>query len=274
MTDVQTPSSSPGAPSPIASLPNLRDLGGWQTADGRSVKTGLLYRTADFRLLTDDDATRFGALGIRTLYDLRSAAEQSALPDPDFPSVTHVVLDVLADASTAIPANLGAVLTDPQAIAQIDETLGGPKAAEMIAGTYREIVSLPSARTAYRQFFAGLADPDRTPAAFHCTTGKDRTGWAAAMLLTILGVPREDVFADYLLTNERLVPALKPLFDEFAAAGGDPDLLLPILGVREEYLATAFDEVDTRWGSIDGYFTEALGVDAAAREALRATYLA
>ncbi|MBY4573024.1 hypothetical protein ACN94_05370 [Gordonia paraffinivorans] len=113
MTDTAASIVEPGAPSPIASLPNLRDLGGWAGADGARVRSGLLYRTADFRELTDDDAAKFAGLGVKTVYDLRSAAERSELPDPTFPGVTVVALDVLADAATAIPANLGAALSNP-----------------------------------------------------------------------------------------------------------------------------------------------------------------
>ncbi|MBB4137878.1 tyrosine-protein phosphatase [Gordonia humi] len=267
MTDVQN------AAAPIASLPNLRDLGGRRAADGATVKSGLLFRTADFRGLTDDDAAKFTGLGIRTVYDLRSAAERTGLPDPDFPGVADIALDVLADAGTAIPANLDTVLSDPHLVHEVDEVLGGGKAVELITGTYRELVTLPSAQAAYRRFFAGLLGADETPAAFHCTTGKDRTGWAAASVLTLLGVPRDEVFTDYLLTNERLVPALRPIFDEFAAAGGDPDLLLPVLGVREEYLTAAFDEVDRQYGSIDAYASVVLGLDASAVAELRSRFL-
>ncbi|MCF8603326.1 tyrosine-protein phosphatase [Gordonia sp. HY442] len=273
MTAAQTPNVEPGAPSPIASLPNLRDLGDWEAADGRRVKAGRVYRTADFSGLTDSDARLFESLGVRTVYDLRSASERAAVPDPEFDGVANLALDVLADSSTAIPANLRHFLDDPATAAKVNAELSGGGAVEAITDTYRSMVALPSAHAAYRRFFLGLAGEDTAPAAFHCTTGKDRTGWAAATLLTLLGVSREDVFTDYLLTNERLVPALKPVFDTFAAAGGEPDLLLPILGVREEYLLAAFDEVDTRYGSLSGYFADGLGLDETVADALRATFL-
>ncbi|MGO3326207.1 tyrosine-protein phosphatase [Gordonia sp. (in: high G+C Gram-positive bacteria)] len=278
MTDMQAPNAEPGAPSPIASLPNLRDLGGWPTGDGQRVKAGLLYRTADFSGLTDPDAQRFESLGVRTVYDLRSASERAAAPDPELDGVANLPLDVLADSSTAIPANLRHFLDDPATAARINAELSGGRVIEAITATYRSMVTLPSAHAAYRRLFQGLAGEDTAPAAFHCTTGKDRTGWAAATLLTVLGVSREDVLTDYLLTNERLVPALKPVFDTFAAEGGDPDLLLPILGVREEYLVAAFDEVDNLYGSFDGYLVDGLGVDGlgvdgAVADTLRSTFL-
>jgi protein-tyrosine phosphatase len=137
----------------------------------------------------------------------------------------------------------------------------------------REIVCLPSALTAYRQFFLGLADPAARPALFHCTTGKDRTGWGAAALLMLLGVSDVDVLRDYLLTNDELLPALHAIFDRFAAAGGDPALLRPVLGVREQYLTTALDEMRARWGTIQRYFDEGLGIDAVDRQRLRDAFV-
>uniref|UniRef100_UPI0025B8139D tyrosine-protein phosphatase n=1 Tax=Brevibacterium sp. TaxID=1701 RepID=UPI0025B8139D len=105
---------------------------------------------------------------------------------------------------------------------------------------------------------------------FHCTTGKDRTGWAAAAALLLLGVDEEDVFADYLLTNRDLLPAFQGLFEQFTAAGGDPEILKPVLGVDPSYLHAALDEMRRHFGSIHGYFSDGLGLDAQAQGELRA----
>ncbi|MEJ9077185.1 tyrosine-protein phosphatase [Gordonia malaquae] len=273
--DVNTPATvaSPGAPSPVGSLVNLRDLGGWTGSDGRTVRTGMLFRSADFRPLTDDDAPAYQALGVRTVYDFRSAGERESAPDPMFDGASNVGLDVLADSSMAVPANLAEFFSDPALVAKAGEQLSGGKAVEAITSTYRDLVTLPSARAAYRQFFAGLAS-GANPSLFHCTAGKDRTGWAAAAFLTLLGVSRDDVLTDYLLTNERLVPSLQPIFDKFAAAGGDPAVLLPVFGVREEFLAASFDEVSNVHGSIEQYFADGLGINADTQATLRATFLA
>ncbi|MBD0861606.1 tyrosine-protein phosphatase [Gordonia sp. zg691] len=265
--------ATPGAPSPIASLPNLRDVGGWPTVDGRVVRSGMLFRSTDFSSLDAADVAPLEALGLRTIFDLRSAHEREAIPDPALPGVANIGLDVLADAQMSIPANIGAVLADPAVVAQADEALSGGKARDMICGTYREMITLPSSTAAYTEFFRGLAGDTPTPALVHCTTGKDRTGWAAAAFLTLMGVSKDDVYRDYLLTNERLIPALKPIFDGFAAAGGDPELLVGVLGVDAGYLDAAFDEVHVRFGGIEGYFDDALGLGADEQEKLRARFL-
>jgi hypothetical protein len=98
---------------------------------------------------------------------------------------------------------------------------------------------------------------------FHCTTGKDRTGWAAAALLTLLGVPKETVMADYMRTNDYTLPQFKHAIDDFVAAGGDRAIAVAVFGVKPEYLDASFDEMQKQYGTIEGYFSEALGIDAA-----------
>ncbi|KJR06311.1 tyrosine-protein phosphatase [Gordonia sihwensis] len=274
MTDQQT--RVPGAPSPFPVLPNLRDLGGWVGVDGRPVRHGMLFRSTDFRSIVHDSsavAEIAATLGLRTVYDLRSAGETEAMPDPVWADVAEVHLDVLADAQTAVPANLATVLTDPAGVAEINRVLESGGAISTMAGTYRQMITLDSAKTGYRRFYEGLLGEDRSPALFHCTTGKDRTGWASASFLSLMGVARDDVFSDYLLTNDRLVPALAPVFEKFTAAGGDVDALRQVLGVRPEYLEAAFDEVDRVHGGMEAYFAEALGIDSAAQSELRERFL-
>jgi protein-tyrosine phosphatase len=137
---------------------------------------------------------------------------------------------------------------------------------------YREIVGLPSARAAYRALFTDLAVAERRPALIHCTTGKDRTGWAVAALLMLLGVPDDAVVAEYLLTNDLLLPALAPMFDQFRDAGGDPAVLVPVFGVDPEYLTAGLDEMTRRFGSIEGYFSSGLGLDAPTVDHLRGAF--
>ncbi|GAA1482247.1 tyrosine-protein phosphatase [Gordonia sinesedis] len=268
-----TPEPAGRASGPIPGLPNLRDLGGWPTADGRTTRPGVIYRSADLTGLTADDLDLFRDLDIRTIYDLRSANERSERPDPTIPGVRQVDLDVLADAERTLTASIGAFFTDPKVVAEAAERFSRDAVLDRIQGTYRDLVSMSSARTAYRGFFLGLLGDDPAPAVVHCTAGKDRTGWAAASFLALMGVSRDDIDADYLLTNERLLPALGYVFDEFAAAGGDPDLLRPVLGVEPAYLDAAFGEVAERYGDIGGYFADGLGIGADEQNRLREMYL-
>ena len=262
-----------GHPYAVAGVPNLRDLGGWATDEGGRVRRSTVYRSTELFRLGSDGLKSFDQLGIKTVYDLRTEAERSAAPDPGLSGVNDLPLDVLADSATALPANLARAFTDPASVAEMSAALEGGRGIEMMTATYRQIITLPSALTSYRTLFTGLAGAQPAPSLFHCTTGKDRTGWAAAALLSILGVQTADVYRDYLLTNDQLLPALHPVFAGFEAAGGDPSALHSVLGVEKVYLDTAFDEMHSRFGDIEGYFTQGLGIDEATLRTLRANLI-
>jgi protein-tyrosine phosphatase len=262
--------SEPGRSIPIASVPNLRDVGGWPTRDGSTVRTGLLYRSTDLNGLAGDDMTAFAKLGIRSVYDLRSAAERTSQPDHLPPATEYVALDLLEDSADAAPAQLFNVEKDPAAAQAM---LGDGKALKLFETGYRELVSLSSARAGYRRLFTELLDATHRPALFHCTTGKDRTGWAAASILMLLGVPDDVVMKEYLLTNEQLLPSEKPLLERFKALGGNPVLLRPLVAVEPAYLDASLDEMRKKFGSIEGYFAEGLKIDASAQAALRSIFL-
>lgn len=255
---------------PLASAPNLRDLGGIPVGDG-AVRPGLIYRSATLSGLSDDDQAGFSALGVHAVYDLRTAGEREAAPDRLPAGVEVRGLDVLADSTMNVAARVSELMTDPSALAA---SLAGDGATSLFEESYRDIVRLPSALAAYRRFFADLADPDRSETVlFHCTTGKDRTGWAAASFLLLIGADEDAVRADYLQTNADLLPALAPLLDQAEAAGVDRELLLPALGVQAEYLDAALAQVAEQFGDLAGYVTRGLGLDATVIDALRAKYV-
>ncbi|GAA2104010.1 tyrosine-protein phosphatase [Kitasatospora saccharophila] len=225
----------------LASAPNFRDLGGYRTADGRWVKLGQVYRSDDLSKLTDEDLAKLRRLGVRTVFDLRTPAERQAAPDRLPAGAKAITANVLGAADTG-QFNV----TSPQA------------AVDMMVLGERTMVSADSARAAYAQLL-GAAD-DRGAVLFHCTAGKDRTGWGAAALLTALGVPQETVRADYLASNtyraQANAAALAQLPPAYQA------VYQPLLDVRPEYLAAGFDEVKTRYGSFDAYLKKGLGVNA------------
>jgi protein-tyrosine phosphatase len=262
------PGESLGKALGLSAAPNLRDLGGYKTADGRTVARGLLYRS-DRLALNADDVRKLAALGLVQDYDLRTAAEVQAQPDQIPEGVTWVGLDVLADGSPPSMSKLSA-LRDPKTAS---DSLGGGKAEAIFTDIYRAVISLPSARKAYGDLFTALADRSHTPALFHCTTGKDRTGWASAALLTLLGVPQKTVMADYLRSNDYILPFYSATIDRWVQAGGDRAILEALYGVRRQYLEASFDEMRKTYGSIEKYFSEGLGIDAAGQQALKDIYL-
>ncbi|NEE31551.1 tyrosine-protein phosphatase, partial [Streptomyces sp. SID7982] len=149
---------------------------------------------------------------------------------------------------------------------EAERTLGGGRAEELFAETYRKMVLSPGAAAAYRAFLETAADPAARPVLFHCTAGKDRTGWAAAVLLMILGAPRATVRSDFLAVNPAVRAAFAPQVTKFLDGGGDPAVAAAIIEVRPRYLDVALDAMDERWGGLDGYVRNGLRVPDAVLE--------
>ena len=158
-------------------MPNLRDLGGYKTSDGATVRSGLVYRSNQLSGISPSDMEKLAALKLESAFDLRTAEEREKRPDELPSGVEYVWLNVLADSPQAGPAQLEKLMQDPK---EANAALGGGKAAEGFRESYREFVSLPSAKQEFGKLFRSLGDKSELPAVFHCTTGKDRTGWAAA----------------------------------------------------------------------------------------------
>ncbi len=197
--------------------------------------------------LSPADTAACASLVVRTIYDLRTAPERESAPDPILANVSSVVADVIGDTALGSPAQLRAFLDDPVASTAI---LRDGRAAAMWVAHYRDFVRLESACDAYGRLFRGLADAAVRPVLVHCSTGKDRTGWAAAALLLPLGVPEELVVADFLLSNARLAPLVDRELDQFPrsrrrprTAATDPDRssCVPRSGAPRSAPPTRFD---------------------------------
>ena len=251
-------------------MPSLRDIGGYLTRGGAHVRTGLVYRSTALARLEGADAVAFAALGIRTVYDLRTADERASAPDRLPPGTTHVVADVIADKVEGSPGHILRLLARPDVA---ERELGGDRGRAIWIGHYRDFVRLDSARAAYGRLFIGMAFGARRPLLFHCSTGKDRTGWAAAALLLLLDVAHEDVVADYLASARYVEAMLQPFAEEYGARGGDPGLVRSIFATLPEYLEASLDEVRDRYGDIEGYFADGLGIGRDAQAVIREALL-
>jgi protein-tyrosine phosphatase len=260
---------------PSTTVANLRDLGGTPLSGGRTVRPGLVLRSGQLDRLDLDSDPAVAALGLRTVIDFRTDAERAAHPDRVPEGARHLVFDVLADKLGAgrVPAavQLKDLLSDP---AVAEEHLGGGRVRTLFADTYRAFVNTASAQAAYRTLLTELADPQAGPLLFHCTAGKDRTGWGATVVLALLGADDETLMAEYLSVNPAVKQAFAKMIEGFTAAGGDPDIALGLIGVFPSYLEAALDEVSTRYGSMEKYVREALGVPDEAVEALRTRLVA
>lgn len=259
-------------PATITVPVNLRDVGGMPISTHAQVRRGQLLRSG--KLATPEAAATVADLGVRTIYDLRTDPERAKAPDFIPPGCRYVVIDVLGAIPHTASTRLRTIIADPTTIAAV---LGEGEADTIIEELYRGFVSFPAARAAYSALFRDLLSAGHRPALVHCNAGRDRTGWAMAALLTLLGVSEADVVRDYLLSNGATGDdgggVVGPVGGEAARSGSaaSESVLLPklIAGVEEHYLAAAFDEARLRYGTIERYFAEGLGIDAQAQQQLR-----
>ncbi|HVB41377.1 MAG TPA: tyrosine-protein phosphatase [Streptosporangiaceae bacterium] len=249
----------------FAELPNARDLGGYETADGRTVRTGTLLRADSLSRASRADVATLASMGVGLVIDLRGdteigtfglgpwAGRRVHLPISD---TAHDIVGLITQASPGTRLS--------------EEEISG-----LMADTYREFVADDQARRQFATALEAIAARDRSPVLFHCTAGKDRTGWLAAIVLTALGVKQDDVYFDYLLTNERFTTGRGAagrcrLLESLRALVGDVQPLMPVIEARPSYLAAAFAEADSRYGGFPAFLRQGLGVDAAV---LRAKFL-
>lgn len=238
---------------PFTGAHNFRDLGGYKTEDGRALKWGKIYRSDDLHLLTDEDLKYLSRLNIKSVVDFRSDEERESEPDRLNPDMTQVLLPIKFQPEEVDDETLKNLMKNL--------TFGTLDSSNLLRDF--NIVIVKDFATEYKKFFRHVIENNAEPIVFHCTAGKDRAGFASAMILTVLGVPREKVIEDYLLTNtyvkdhvdsEMLEIELKTFFR------ADTDNLRKINLVEERYIQAAFDTIDSEWGGMDNYISGALGL--------------
>lgn len=240
-------------------LQNVRDLGGLSCADGRHVRFGRLLRGAGLSQATDADAAVLAEkYRLRHIVDFRGDPECEKMPDRPIPGAAY----------HHFPA-----MTRPAAGAPVPETTEEqPDFGARFRGVYRRFVDSEQTAAAYRSFFRVLTECTDGAVYFHCSQGKDRTGIGAILLLTALGVRPEEVTEDFFLSNE----ALRPMIDREDPPGAphwSRETKEQLYLVFPETLALFTDGVRERWGGLDGYLRDAIGLTDADRERLQRQYL-
>ncbi|MEY9965662.1 protein-tyrosine phosphatase [Streptacidiphilus sp. MAP12-16] len=291
MTEPQTPARSLGLQAAV----NARDLGGYRTTDGRTVRTGVALRGDALNRLTDADLDTLTALGVRQVVDLRGLNEveengSDRLPGLDPADADRAELTdgrAIAAEGPVRLVHLPVYSPDHDIYVSLRDVLAGQDAAaqhallgdgggeRIMTEMYRWFVTDEVIRGRFAETVRLLADPDGTPLLFHCTAGKDRTGWTAAIVLTALGVDRATVYEDYLLTNERSAALIERIMDAFGTRGvmKDPSLMLPVIRAESVYLDAAFAAVADGWPDFEDFLADGLGLDAGTLAALRKNLL-
>lgn len=253
----------------LESQPNFRDLGGYRTADGRSVKWGLLYRSGALDRLTDADLEQVRARRIVKVIDLRADSEVEKARDRIPAGAQSLRLPVWPK------TNLKAL---SKALNRGDVS-GITESA--LCDANRDFVR--HFARAYADLLKQISDPAHWPILWHCTLGKDRAGLGAAIVLLVLGVPEEVIMEDYLLSNTYRAREMQRELSDFKQsqppgrdeprAKHDAQVYQALLEARPEYLQAALDEMVKEYGSIEAYLHQGLGITPEQRRNLQSQLL-
>jgi protein-tyrosine phosphatase len=245
-------SDSPARHLNLAGASNFRDLGGYPTSDGRTVRWRQIFRSNHLGHLTEGDICILRELGVRSAFDFRGAEERAAALC-GMPEITVHSLPVEPTVVAAL-----------RAIAASGTPLSSDHAVEVMRDSYRSYVQKNTQH--FRTLFAHLLE-DRAPLVIHCTAGKDRTGFACALILHTLGVSEDIISEDYLLTNR--------FYSRDPNHSSDlPENVKQVLGtVQASFLAAAFEAIDADYGDLESYLRDGLGLGKAERAHLEARYL-
>ncbi|WP_298243941.1 tyrosine-protein phosphatase [uncultured Bradyrhizobium sp.] len=243
--------ASPARHLALQGASNFRDLGGYKASDGRTTRWRHIFRSNHLGQLTADDVAIVRALGVRSAFDFRGLEERAA--------GVCVVNEITVHSLPIEPTVVAALRTE---LAR--GTLTAPVALELMRESYRNYVRHNT--HSFRNLFGHLLE-DRAPLVIHCTAGKDRTGFASALILHALGVPDDVIVEDYLLTNQHYRR------DATAAIDLPEDVRNAIGSVEASYLAAAFEAVGREYGDVETYLRDGLKLGATERAALKARYL-
>ncbi|MFD2115357.1 tyrosine-protein phosphatase [Paenibacillus yanchengensis] len=244
---------------PFEGVYNFRDMGGYKTKDCRTVKYGRLYRSAELTGMTIADRRLFKTLGIKTIFDYRSDDEAASKPDPCFSGVTNIRIPAM----TGVSMDLGELILSGEF-----ENITPEIFAEMY-------VEMAFNNPSFKKLMELFADGNNAGLLHHCTAGRDRTGIGSAFIYLALGVCRETIIEDYLISNITLEPMFEQWREQLEGILPEEKIenLLDVLRLRPMYLNAIFNVIDEVYCSTAAFLEEEFGLTQAKLEQIRQFYL-
>ena len=242
---------------------NFRDLGGYETADGRRLKWGQVFRSDNLGRLTDRDVDYINKMGIRMVCDFRTPAEVKKMPDRRPSGEDCKYLHLPIKHGEYDPANTFERIKNGD-IDWMTESF-------MIKGYLKNIEKFAPL---WSEFFNSLAEPKNRPLVFHCTGGKDRAGVCAALVLLVLGVSEEIVIEDHSLSNIFIAGVLKNIYAQLQSYGVDSEKVSPYFTAPRSAIVALIEHIHRNYGSAAGYLKNKAGVDENVIQRLKADLLA
>ncbi|WP_294469866.1 tyrosine-protein phosphatase [uncultured Bacteroides sp.] len=243
----------------IPGIQNFRDLGGYKSTDsGKTVRFGMIYRSAQIDSIPRCSRRELKNMGIRTIIDLRSESERQNYPQLNNQEFNIIHIPILA-------GNMEKILQGIQ-----EEKIKSDTIYRLVERMNRELVS--NYRKEYKELFSVLLNRNNYPAVIHCTSGKGRTGVVSALLLAALGVNDEVIMSDYRLSNDYFnIP--KASRYAYKLPVNSQEAITTIYSAKEDFLNAAREQIEAEYGSVQGYLKKGIGLSAEEIEQLRSILL-
>lgn len=264
---------------------NTRDLGGYRTTDGRRIKPHRLIRSGALAGTTPEDLVKLTEeYQLKTIVDFRTEAERAGKPDPEIPGVRAVIHPILKEETMGITRESGGgAIEGRDLIAQVVGALGTGQGGPLLymQAMYGNLIREPYSRAQYRAFFDLLLEQEDGAILWHCSAGKDRVGVGSALLLSALGVSRDQIIADYMSTNEFGRKETEAIMERIT---GHLDVTTPdgkaavtairlLFAVEEEYINSVFEVMEKECGSVEAFLEQEMGLTQEKLDRLRGMYL-
>lgn len=243
---------------------NFRDLGGYPTADGRHVRSGLFFRSGGLYRMNEQELEELGKLNIRYIMDLRADWQRARKPDPEIPGAQQI------EHTGFVPETARKIDFSPAGMHQTGEE--AKEQFDKLEQYYKEIIF---DNLDFKLFLESVAE-EKVPILFHCASGKDRTGAAAILLLLALGADEETVMEDYILSNEYYEETINQVFMQMYEEALKDDYLPSLLwienGVMEFFGRSMLEEIHKQYDSIDEFLNGEYGLDSEILQKMRDMY--
>lgn len=248
----------------LENLPNTRDLGGIKTKDGKTIKDHKLLRSGQLYIASKKDIEVLTEkYQLSLIIDFRSFSEKEEKPDPQINGVKYLYNPIMKEITKGVTRDKK---SDDDTVKMIilDMANDLSRAEKYMEGIYEQIINDDYALSQYGKFIDALIENKNGSSLWHCTAGKDRAGFATVLVLECLGVDRETIIQDYLLTNDYVKRDIDLMVNNIKKEYDFPlinEVVHALFGIKREYLETVYSVINKKYGTMRNFLKEKINVD-------------